>query len=134
MCADADHAEAAQVQQGAAHVGLSDSSDRRMHHISGSPPAGRRAADPGQREEALAAARRATELVPVSRDLVDGVLYTTVLARVHARLGEAAMTVKLLRELLQMPGGMFISVPMLKMDPQWDAIRADAAFQALYKD
>ncbi len=88
----------------------------------------------GQREEALAAARRATELVPVSRDLVDGVLYTTVLARVHARLGEAAMTVKLLRELLQMPGGMFISVPMLKMDPQWDAIRADAAFQALYKD
>jgi tetratricopeptide (TPR) repeat protein len=36
----------------------------------------------GARDDALAAARRATEIVPISRDALDGVLYTTVLARV----------------------------------------------------
>ena len=85
----------------------------------------------GARDDALAAARRATEIVPISRDVVDGVLYTTVLARVHARLGEADSAVKLLRELLDMPGGMYVSIPLLETDPSWDAIRGDAGFQAL---
>lgn len=88
----------------------------------------------GLRDDALAAARRATEIVPMSRDVVDGVLYTTVLARAHARLGEAAMAVRLLRELLDMPGGMYVSKALLKTDPSWDAIRDNPAFQALLND
>jgi DNA-binding winged helix-turn-helix (wHTH) protein/TolB-like protein/tetratricopeptide (TPR) repeat protein len=85
----------------------------------------------GDRDKALYAARRATEIVPVSRDMPVGLMYATVLARVYARLGETDMAVKLLRELLQMPNGMFLSVALLRIDPDWDPIRNDPAFQSL---
>jgi TolB-like protein/DNA-binding winged helix-turn-helix (wHTH) protein/tetratricopeptide (TPR) repeat protein len=88
----------------------------------------------GVHDAAVEAGRRATEIVPISLDLIDGVIYTTVLARVYARLGDADMAVKLLRALLDMPGGQFLSVALLKTDPSWDRIRDDPGFQSLLKD
>jgi hypothetical protein len=41
------------------------------------------------------------------------------------------MAIKLLRELLEMPSGMHISIPLLKKDPSWDPIRNEPAFQEL---
>ena len=88
----------------------------------------------GRRNEAIEAAQRATTLIPVARDAIRGSSHLAMLAETYARLGEAKPAVELLRQLLDMPSGMFVSVPLLRQDPRWDPIRLDPGFQALLAD
>jgi serine/threonine-protein kinase len=60
----------------------------------------------------------------------------TILARIHARFGDAARAVDLLDKQFAHPSALFradISVPLLGLDPAWDPIRKDSRFQALLK-
>lgn len=83
----------------------------------------------GNRDEAIAAGQRATELLSIERDAYYGPRYAEALAGTYALLGDAANAVPLLDSLLSMPGelGRF----ELRLDPIYDAIRNDSRFQLL---
>jgi len=81
--------------------------------------------------DALRYAHQATQLVPVEKDALLGPTYLACRAEIQARTGEPAEAVKTLRGLLAMPIGFYISIQQLKIDPVWDPIRRDPAFQQL---
>ena len=83
----------------------------------------------GEKEAALAAIKRAKELLPESKDAFGGADITVTEAEVHATLGDAVGAVALLDGLLQRPSS--VTVPVLKLNPIWDPIRQDPRFQAL---
>jgi serine/threonine-protein kinase len=85
----------------------------------------------GRRGEAVREGLQAVELRPPSKDSWYGVDMLHNLAVVYAILGEAEPAVKQLRVLLAVPS--WISVPWLRADPTWDAIRGHPEFQALVK-
>jgi serine/threonine-protein kinase len=83
----------------------------------------------GRREVAMREGQRAVALRPLSRDTWLGEDMVRNLAVVYATLGQADSAVKQLRFLLTVPS--WISIPGLRSDPTWDAIRGDPGFQAL---
>ena len=83
----------------------------------------------GEKEAALAAIKRAKELLPESKDAFGGADITVTEAQIHATLGDAAGAVAILDGLLQRPSA--VTVAMLKINPIWDSIRQDPRFQAL---
>ena len=83
----------------------------------------------GEKEAALAVAKRAAELLPESKDAFDGPEITASLAMVYATTGDTGRALDILDGLLQRPSS--ISVPLLKVDPLWDSLRSDPRFQAL---
>jgi TolB-like protein/class 3 adenylate cyclase len=85
----------------------------------------------GRNAEALTAARRAAELMPSEKDAVEGPEVLAGLAEIEVRTGETAEAVKTLRQVLLLPAGMVVSIQRLKIDPVWDPIRNDPAFQQL---
>jgi TolB-like protein/Flp pilus assembly protein TadD/class 3 adenylate cyclase len=83
----------------------------------------------GQKDEALREGKRAVELLPESRDAVEGPLMTLGLARIYTILGDADAAIPLLEHSLSSPAG--VHVPILKLDPVWDPLRGDARFEKL---
>jgi serine/threonine-protein kinase len=81
--------------------------------------------------EAVRLAHRATELLPVEKDIVGGVALLAALAEIQAHAGQPAEAVKTLRRLLSIPAGFAIAIQQLKIDPVWDPIRNDPGFQQL---
>lgn len=84
-----------------------------------------------QRKEAIRSGLRATRLLPMSQDAVDGPLYAAALAKIYARTGDTEKALRLLKKLLSMPTGLVLSLPLLKADPVWKPLRKDPGFQAL---
>ncbi len=80
----------------------------------------------GKKELAIEEARRAVELMPVSRDAYDGVLVLQGLAQVYTRTGEKDLALELLRQLMSRPG--YLSYGYLRVDPVWDSLRGDPRF------
>ncbi len=87
----------------------------------------------GEKDAALRDGRHATQLFPVSKDVLAGPFYLATLAQIYARLSEPDQAVKLLARLLAMLAGRVVSVPLLRLDPGWDLIRRDPDFRALLK-
>ena len=85
----------------------------------------------GQTDAALAAARRATELLPMSQDMLDGTFYLARLAKIEAQVGETESALKHIEQLLAAPAGYEVSAASLRTDPVWDPVRNDPRFQAL---
>ena len=83
----------------------------------------------GRKEDAIREAKRATELLPESKDAFDGPAMTVALAQVYAWTGEIDQALQLVEHSLNTPAG--ISAPLLKLDPVWDPLRKDPRFQAL---
>ena len=83
----------------------------------------------GRKEEALAEGRRACELLPVTKDAVAGPPLLANLAVIYAWTGEKAAAIETLTALMRVPN--HLSYGFLKLDPQWDALRGDAGFEAL---
>jgi TolB-like protein/Tfp pilus assembly protein PilF len=83
----------------------------------------------GEKDAALAEARRATELVPESKDAFGGPEIAGGVAEVHAVLGENDRAIEILDGLLSRPSA--VTVPGLKINPIWDPLRNDPRFQAL---
>ncbi len=88
----------------------------------------------GLHGEAIAAARHAADLVPVSQDAYSGPVFLTGLAQIEAHASEPDKAIRLLRQLLAMPAGDAVSIERLKLDPVWDPLRKDPRFQALLKN
>ena len=83
----------------------------------------------GDKDAALAQARRATELRPESKDALGGAEIAAGGAEVHAILGDNDRAIEILDGLLSRPSA--VTVQGLKLNPIWDPLRSDPRFQAL---
>ncbi len=83
----------------------------------------------GLDKEAVQAAQRAADLMPLSKDTFRGPEGLQTLARVYTMVGDYGAAVAQLDRLLSIPSE--ISVPLLRIDPAWDPLRDDPRFQAL---
>lgn len=81
----------------------------------------------GEKDAAIAEAKRAIELRPESAAAFEGPGMTQNLAEVYAMTGENAKAIELLDGLLSRPSD--LTVPLLKIEPAWDGLRNDPAFQ-----
>jgi TolB-like protein/Tfp pilus assembly protein PilF len=88
----------------------------------------------GHNANAIAAARRATEVLPIQADAYFGVYQVEGLAEISARAGAANEAVSLLEQLLSVPAGESVTLERLKHDPLWDPLRKDPRFQKLIND
>jgi TolB-like protein/Tfp pilus assembly protein PilF len=84
-----------------------------------------------RKTDAINDARRAVELLPLEKDAVLGSGNLADLAEIQAQAGVVKETVENLKKLLSIPAGETISIARLKIDPVWDPIRNDPAFQEL---
>jgi serine/threonine-protein kinase len=83
----------------------------------------------GEKDAALAEARRATELIPESKDALGGPEIAAGVAEVHAILGDNGRAIEILDGLLSRPSA--VTVQGLKVNPIWDPLRNDPRFQTL---
>lgn len=81
--------------------------------------------------DALKAAQQLVDVLPPEKDVLLGAANLAGLAEIEARSGAAAEAVKNLRRLLSIPAGESVTIARLKIDPVWDPIRNDPAFQQL---
>lgn len=84
----------------------------------------------GERENAVAEAQHAVDLIPESNDRYEGPYWQDYLAQIYAMSGDAAHAMPIITHLVDTNGSMTTRA-MLKIDPVWDPIRDDAAFKAL---
>jgi len=83
----------------------------------------------GNVAEAVSAAQRAVQLLPLSRDQVDGPLYEGVLAQVHAAAGNADSAIVHLENLARSPS--FWTGAAMQAAPAFVSLRSDPRFQRL---
>jgi TolB-like protein/Tfp pilus assembly protein PilF len=84
----------------------------------------------GEKDAAIAEAQRAIDLRPETKDAFEGPQITEQVAQVYAILGDNARVIELLDGLLSRPSE--VTLQTLKVNPAWDPIRNDPAFQALF--
>jgi serine/threonine-protein kinase len=73
--------------------------------------------------------RHATEMLPESKDALDGPKQLATLAQIYALTGEHDHAFALLQRSLTTPAG--ITLAMLQLDPVWDRLRSDPRFAEL---
>src|SRR2546423_949497 len=83
----------------------------------------------GRNGEAIAAGRRAVELLPISKDAFDGPLIAAKLAVIYGQAGESDQAFELLGELARLPHGP--TSRALRLAAEWDPPRGHARFQKL---
>lgn len=83
----------------------------------------------GDRAAAEQAIGRAVELVPISRDAVDGAEMLEMRARVAALAGDTTTALETIDQLLRRPGDLCYGI--LLLDPVYDSLRTEARFDAL---
>ena len=88
----------------------------------------------GRNADALRLAREAAETMPIEKDAILGINFLVGLAQIEAHTGQSEEAVKILRQLLTIPAGEYVSVTRLKIDPVWDPIRNDPGFQKLLSE
>jgi TolB-like protein/Tfp pilus assembly protein PilF len=93
----------------------------------------------GKKDLALSEAQRAIMLGPRAKDPVSGPSWEESLALIQTMFGENSSAISTLTRLLRTPGDSeFYSTPitpaLLRLDPIWDPLRGDPAFQQLCED
>ena len=88
----------------------------------------------GRNADALRIAQQAVEALPIEKDAIVGQNFLLGLAQIQAHTGHSEEAIKILRQLLTIPAGEYVSVTRLKIDPVWDPIRDDSGFQKLLSE
>ena len=83
----------------------------------------------GEKEAAVAEANRAMEILPESKDAFGGPSIIQAAAQVSCIVGDHVRAIEMLDGLLTRPAE--ITVAALKVDPIWDPLRNEPAFQQL---
>jgi TolB-like protein/Tfp pilus assembly protein PilF/predicted Ser/Thr protein kinase len=86
----------------------------------------------GQNEKAIEEGLLAVELDPVSRDALSGPYRVQDLAHIYAIVGDQDAALEQIEYLLSIPCSM--SVPLLRMSPEWDPLRDNPKFQQLLEE
>jgi serine/threonine protein kinase/Tfp pilus assembly protein PilF len=93
-----------------------------------------------EKDSALNEAQRAITLLPSNKNRLSGPAFEENLALVEMIIGENTRAIATLTRLLQTPYGGWLYSPtpitpaLLRLDPLWDPLRADPAFQKLWKE
>jgi TolB-like protein/Tfp pilus assembly protein PilF len=91
----------------------------------------------GEKDTALTEAERAIKLLPSAKDPLSGPTREEVLALIQVMFGETRRPISTLTRLLQTPyiswlyGPICVTPALLRLDPMWDTLRTDPAFQKL---
>ncbi len=83
-----------------------------------------------RKEDALREGRRAIELLPITKDALNGTELKRNLAIIYAWIGEKELALKELADALQLPG-VFLTYGELRLHPYWDSLRDDPRFDEL---
>jgi tetratricopeptide (TPR) repeat protein len=83
----------------------------------------------GRRHDAIRAARRGADILPISKDALRGLYAVDALAQVYAMVGEYEAGITELERLLSIPS--HLSVAWLRIDPRWDPLREHPSFRRL---
>jgi len=93
-----------------------------------------------EKESALNEAQRAITLLPSNKDRLSGPAFEENLALVEMMIGENTRAIATLTRLLQTPYGGWLYSPtpitpaLLRLDPIWDPLRSEPAFQKLCEE
>ncbi|MGC2354365.1 MAG: FlgO family outer membrane protein [Candidatus Udaeobacter sp.] len=82
-----------------------------------------------RKEEALREGRRACELLPISKDAVDGADIAINLAQIYAWTGEKDRAIEQIEAVEGLPN--ILSYGLLKLHPYWDSLRGDPRFEKI---
>jgi tetratricopeptide (TPR) repeat protein len=83
----------------------------------------------GNKEAAIREGRRAVELLPVTKDSIDGAQLVQYLAMIYAWVGQKDLAFEQLRIASGIPG--YLSYGSLQLDPLWDPLRGDPRFEKI---
>jgi len=83
----------------------------------------------GRNDEAIAAAKKELELMPLSRDAILGAQALSDLQQIYTVCGEQEVAIDILEHLLSIPG--FTNVNELRISPFYDPLREKPRFQKL---
>jgi TolB-like protein/Flp pilus assembly protein TadD len=89
-------------------------------------------AELGRKDDAIREAERATQLLPVEKDWLNGTQLLVKLAGIYAQTGEIDRALDLLDQMAHNPrGASYISYGSLKLDRVWDPLRGNPRFDKL---
>jgi len=83
----------------------------------------------GRKEEALREGRRAVDLLPVTKDSINGAHMIEYYAMIAAWVGDKDLACEQLAKAVQLPGT--LSYGQLKLLPYWDPLRGDPRFEKI---
>ena len=88
----------------------------------------------GHKQDALRFVHKAAELIPESRDAMDGTSLSENLAFVYAWTGDKDRAIAELARLLRVPGSPEINVHYMRRSARYTPLRGDPQFEALLND
>jgi serine/threonine-protein kinase len=83
----------------------------------------------GRRDDAIHSAKRAVELLPITKEAYRGSVILLELARVQVMTGDLDPAIDILSQLLSVPS--IISAPDLRVDPFWRPLQDNPKFEAM---
>ncbi len=88
----------------------------------------------GEAASAVAEGQKAMAIHPTSKDPFQGPDEEEIMTRIYALVGDADHAIPMLKRLLQTPYSFPITPALLRIDPVWDPLRSDPAFQKLCEE
>ncbi len=86
----------------------------------------------GRKEEAMREGRHAVELLPITKDSIDGAELMKYLGVIYAWCGEKDLAIEQIAATLRIPST--LSYGNLKLHPNWDSLRGNPRFEKIVAD
>jgi TolB-like protein/Tfp pilus assembly protein PilF len=86
----------------------------------------------GRKDEAIREGRRAIELLPITKDSIDGAELMKYMGVIYAWCGEKDLAIKQIEATVKIPST--LSYGNLKLHPNWDSLRGDPRFEKIVTD
>jgi Flp pilus assembly protein TadD len=89
-------------------------------------------AELGDKEKAIHEGRTACDMLPPTKNALDGIWLMTNLARIYTLTGEKDLALEQLEVLSKLPSAWFgLSYGELRLNPEWDLLRGDPRFEKI---